>query len=105
MHHVPGGPVRRGHAGAAPARSLGYKRQVECRYLRDSLWEEETQIFVSLSLSQRGKVVGRGREKWRKGRDEEGANRARKRTIPGQSRWEDEGAVEEVEEEAERRIE
>ncbi|KYM82327.1 hypothetical protein ALC53_07330 [Atta colombica] len=27
MHHVPGGPVRRGHAGAAPARSLGYKRQ------------------------------------------------------------------------------
>lgn len=49
-------------------------------------------------------MVGRGREKWRKGRDEEGANRARKRRNPGQSRWEDEGAAEEVEEEAERRI-
>lgn len=49
-------------------------------------------------------MVGRGREKWRKDRDEKGANRARKRRNPGQLRWEDEGAAEEVEEEAERRI-
>lgn len=52
MHHVPGGPVRRGHAGAAPARSLGYKRQVECRISETlSLERRDTRISLYLSLS------------------------------------------------------
>lgn len=55
-------------------------------------------------------MVGRGREKWRKGRDEEGVNRARKRRNSGQPRRTKGGEVEEEEEEedeeeAERRIE
>ena len=128
MHHVPGGPVRRGHAGAAPARSLGYKRQVEYRisprrthlhilslspppslslsqkkrhtdlcpsfvpifshyfvFICLSFWHVSPFPSFSLSL-KRGKVVGRDREKWRKDRDEEGANRVRKKRNPGQLR-------------------
>jgi len=53
MHHVPGGPVRRGHAGAAPARSLGYKRQVEYRISPRRTHLHILSLSLSLSLSLR----------------------------------------------------